>query len=77
MGSEMCIRDRYGSVLITLKINATHKNHKYFTDKCLYGCIPVANIATAIMAVNENRIMRDNINHIRKVRKAIRLILWN
>ena len=68
---------QYGSLLIILKINATHKNHRYFTDKCLYGCIPVANIATAIMAVNENGIRRDNINHIRKVRKAIGLIVWN
>ena len=66
---------QYGSVLIYLKIIATHKNHRYFTDKCLYGCIPVANLTTAIMAVNDKEIMQDNITHIRKVRKAMMLIL--
>ena len=66
---------QYGSVLIILKITATHKNHTYFSDKCLYGCIPVANLATAIMAVNDKGIMKDNINYMQKVRNVIMIIL--
>ena len=67
---------QYGGVLIILKITATHKNHEYFTDKCLYGCIPVANLATAIIAVNDKGIIQKNINHIKKLRKVIIIMLW-
>ena len=68
---------QYGGVLIILKIISTHKNHKYFRGKSLYGFIPVAELATAIIAVNDKEIMQDNINHMRNVGKVILMgILW-
>ena len=68
---------QYGGVLIILKIASTRKNHKYFSGKSLYGCIPVAKLATAIIAANDKEIMQDNINHMLKARKVILMrILW-
>ena len=55
--------DEYGGVLFMLKIAATHKRGKYFTDKGLLGCPEVGRMATGIVAAHGKTVMEDNKIH--------------